>query len=155
LILASLAACTRTTTHFQSFAPVAQLQIVDEILVVNDLRPLMEHGGVVLGMVDGHTKYFAGIDALLEAVMTAAARAGGTHVLVRRSRDVDGMSKGDECGVLHCHHHASRAYSWAALDFEGDTGVVYVVRVPPERWAELPPELRPVLRVLASPTPMH
>ena len=148
----ALTACAHTFVDFKpysstvgTFRPVMTYAI---IAYQGDIATLAQAGGVVVGTLNvGGNGYADAADIRVRAV-DEAARVGGTHLLVAGEGSSTSWAQitPDRATTTVYGNTATTTYTpGAEIPITRHRGAFVVVRVPPERWLELPGTLRPVL----------
>lgn len=153
LTLTCLGGCVSTTARFTPYSstslgqPVVRLA---RVIYAGDIPTLEAAGAQTIGYVAADGNAFANYNDLARDAAEIGARYGGTHVYLYEARQ-----------NVNAYTTAGHAQSRSNVDAYGNvnttttytppqthfyttpSGSFVVIRVPPERWAELPPPLHP------------
>lgn len=136
MVAALLSACAGATVSFSPYSSVdaPPPPVTGQAIEIRpgDRRYLNKADPKVLGWVSSQGE--PGDEAIVEAAKVEAARRGGTHILLRGSKNevtIDAMP----------------LFAGAQVD-ESERATYVVLRVPPEKWGTLPDVLQP--RALGS-----
>lgn len=146
-----LTACTRTFVDFKPYSStVGNFRPVMSYAVVayeGDISTLAQVGGVVVGTLNVSGNGYADTDDVRSRAMDEAARVGGTHLLVAGEGSSTNWAQitPDRATTTVYGNTATTTYTpGAEIPITRHRGAFVVVRVPPERWLDLPSSLRPV-----------
>jgi hypothetical protein len=136
----SLTACAETApvAYFYPFSSVAPRapQVTKSAVPIYaaETDTLSRAGGVLLGTVRVDGESDVPIKERARVAAFSAARAGGTHMVLRQSAEY-----GSRPVVMYGPRAALEPPKASGFRYE----IYSVIRVPVERWAELPPPLLP------------
>lgn len=146
-----LMACVQTYAAFQpysstvrTFRPVMSYAIV---AYEGDIPTLAHAEGQVVGTLNVSGNGYAGADAIRWRAMQEAAGVGGTHLLIAGEGSSTSWAQltPDRATTTVYGNTATTTYTpGAQMPITRHRGAFVVVRVPPERWLDLPVPLRPV-----------
>lgn len=117
----------------------------------DDLGPLANAGGRVIGSISAKGNSFASYETLTDRAATETAENGGTHfILTDKGMDylfvtTEGQSDTKCTGSGDQVRCKSRYTPPETTAYEKPTAGFIAIRVPPENWSQLPPALRPAL----------
>jgi hypothetical protein len=146
-----LTACVQTYVAFKPYSSTVRTSrpVMGYAIVAyeGDIKTLAQADGQVVGTLDVSGNGYAGADDIRSRAMDEAARVGGTHLLIAGEGASTSWAQitPDRATTTVYGNTATTTYTpGAEIPITHHRGAFVVVRVPPERWLDLPVSLRPV-----------
>jgi hypothetical protein len=146
-----LTACVQTYASFQPYSSTVRTYrpVMGYAIVAyeGDIPALAQADGQVVGTVNVSGNGYAGAGDIRGRAMEEAARVGGTHLLIAGEGSSTSWAKitPDSATTTVYGNTATTTFKpGMAMPITRHRGAFVVVRVPPERWLDLPTSLRPV-----------
>jgi hypothetical protein len=150
-LIGGASACAETHADFQPYSSTSRgytrVMRIAILAYEGDIPTLIGAGGEIVGTLSiGGNGYADSNDVRYRAVEQAAA-VGGTHLLIAREGSSLSLAQvtPDRATTTVYGNTATTTYTpGAQVPINRPNGRYVVVRVPPQRWSELPTTLRPV-----------
>ncbi|CAN5770101.1 hypothetical protein BH11MYX2_BH11MYX2_12940 [soil metagenome] len=150
--VAMMAGCVATATYHSKNGRVYS-QITPRAVILDDqeARVVMAAGAQVIGTIDGHgLTVTSSVADVNDKAAQVAAEEGGTHVIIARA-EMETYERQDpavydkQCTRTQGGRECTSTFQPATTTtFEKPAGDYIVLRVPPQQWRMLPPELQPM-----------
>ncbi|HEY4183142.1 MAG TPA: hypothetical protein VGM90_40240 [Kofleriaceae bacterium] len=152
VVAVAMAGCAvQATYHSKNGRAYAQITPRAVILDDAEAKIVMASGGQVIGTIEGRgLTVTSSVADVNDRAAQVAAEEGGTHVIVAHAEMVEYAWENPGVYDRRCRRTddgrecTSTFVPASTTTYEKPSGDYIVVRVPPQQWGMLPPELQPM-----------